>query len=280
MQIDTANQPLTYIYALTDPRETDDVKCVRYVGKAKNTDRRFEHHLWDARNGIRTYCCNWIRQLLAVGLVPAINILETTTQDVAADRERGWIAYLRAAGSPLTNLTDGGDGAPGHKHSSESRAKMSAAKMGHYVSEECRVKMSAAMRGKRYALGKHHRLSEETKLKMSAAKMGHKTSDETRVKMSAAKMGNKNALGCKWSSESRAKMMGNKNALGNKNRLGHHASEETKLRMSAAHMGNKSCLGKKNALGHRHSEETKRKMSVARRVYWATQKGQRVNADI
>ena len=206
MEINTASQPVAHIYALIDPRETDNVKRVRYIGKTKNLGRRFRHHLQDAKTGIRTHCYNWIRQLLAVGLAPMMGTLETTTQVDAADRERAWIAYLRAAGSPLTNLTNGGDGIPGHHHSEETREKMSTVHLGK-------------------------KLSSETRTKISEANTGKKRSPEIRAKFRASAMGNKNCLGRSVSDECRMKIA---TAL-----KGYRHSEETRARMSVAHTGTK-----------------------------------------
>jgi hypothetical protein len=41
-------------------------------------------------------------------------------------REHWWIAHYRAAGCPLTNATDGGEGAVGYRHTDEARRQMAA----------------------------------------------------------------------------------------------------------------------------------------------------------
>ena len=56
------------------------------------------------------------------------------------------------------NLTEGGEGAKGHRHSEEAKAKMSAASKGRSKSEEHKAKLSAARKGKP--------LSEERKAAM------------------------------------------------------------------------------------------------------------------
>jgi hypothetical protein len=69
---------------------------------------------------------------------------------------------------PLANMTDGGDGVLGlkHSHSPETRAKMSAVKLGKTRSP----------------------FSPETKAKMRAAKLGKAHSPEHRANMSATKL--------------------------------------------------------------------------------------------
>lgn len=70
----------------------------------------------------------------------------------------------------------------GGHHSLETRAKMSAARMGKEFSTETRAKLSAARLGRKHSPG--------TRAKISAAQVGKVMSADARAKMSAAKMGN------------------------------------------------------------------------------------------
>ena len=73
--------------------------------------------------------------------------------------------------------------------SAETRQKMSEAHKGKHPSEESRKKMSEAHKGKPTCMkGKHH--SEETRLKISSALKGKSLSAETCKKMSEARKGN------------------------------------------------------------------------------------------
>lgn len=74
---------------------------------------------------------------------------------------------------PLVNMTDGGDGMLGLKHS-----------------EEAKQKISSAMKGNTYRKGII--MSEEQKLKLSEALKGKKHSEETKDKISEAMKGGKN----------------------------------------------------------------------------------------
>ena len=91
----------------------------------------------------------------------------------------------------------------GRKHSKESIAKMSAAKMGHKVSLEARSKMSEHHKGISPSLSIREKIREsnkgklrslETRTRISNARKGLILSPETRAKISAAKMGQKNSL--------------------------------------------------------------------------------------
>lgn len=63
--------------------------------------------------------------------------------------ERAWIARLKAAGSPLTNLTLGGDGTCGYVPSIETRQKMAAAHFGRKQTPESTAKTRAALLGRK-----------------------------------------------------------------------------------------------------------------------------------
>lgn len=130
--------------------------------------------------------------------------------------------YINAIGrrdkgeGPLCNLTDGGEGPSGHRHTPEAIAKISQANMGNKktlgckLSIETRKKMSLAKRGNKYASG-------------SKGQVGKIVSDKTREKLRQAN------LGKKWSLESREKRTGivpwNK---------GKKLSEEIRIKMSLA----------------------------------------------
>lgn len=107
----------------------------------------------------------------------------------------------------LRNLTDGGEGTSGHKHSEESKQKMREAKQGKKRqphSEETKIKMSLAQKGHRQkphapevyermakaAMGrKHPPRSKETRMKISAAGIGRVLSTETKRKIGLAQRG-------------------------------------------------------------------------------------------
>lgn len=88
------------IYALCDPA---DSKSVRYVGATRDTTRRLEQHIAEARRG-RSAKSAWVRALLRAGRAPSLVVLqEEVTQQDAATVEMEWIERLRMQGCALTN---------------------------------------------------------------------------------------------------------------------------------------------------------------------------------
>ena len=110
----------------------------------------------------------------------------------------------------LTNLTFGGEGSSGFKHSEEAKQKMSESRKGTKHSEEVKRKMSEARKGIKY--------SEEAKRKMSEAKRGIQLSEEHKKKISES------CKGRQLSEETKRKM--------SKSKKGRKCSEETKRKLS------------------------------------------------
>ena len=169
---------LGFIYALVDPQTSEP----RYVGKTVDLENRFQGHLKSARQGC-LYVHRWIRSLGSSA--PVLHVIERVSVEQLNDRERHWIALLRADGARLTNLTSGGDGWPKGQpmplgrafHSEESRQRfldgarrggLEAARRGSQKgqpkSPETRAKISATLTGRRYGP-----ISEEKRLKLRAS---------------------------------------------------------------------------------------------------------------
>jgi hypothetical protein len=228
----------TTIYALREKG------FVRYVGKTvQSLDNRLSQHLMDARKGVRTHKCYWLRSMLNRGLAPTITTLEITSDDGSKD-EIAWIKYFRDHGIELVNGTDGGDGnsnpsaetralwsaqRKGVPKTPEHNAKNSAAQKGKIISAEQRAKISASHKGLHPSLEARHNMSiagrnrpprsPETCARLSRALMGHVVSPETQAKINKALR----------SPEVRAKI---KAAL-----MGHSVSLAARAKLSKAHKG-------------------------------------------
>lgn len=196
------------IYGLVDPRTL----LARYIGLSASGLERPSRHRRPSelrRHGHKT---NWIKALHALGLDYTIVVLEeVASRGALADLERFWIAYGRACGWPLTNLTDGGEGSKGlmpevreqiantlrgHKRTQESIEKQFATRKanGYKHSDKTRAKMRASNVGKSRPTLKGKPLTAECRAKISAAKIGKERpmlkgkplSAEHRAKISAA----------------------------------------------------------------------------------------------
>ncbi len=131
------------IYALADPRSGQ----WRYIGKSCSGLERPKVHGTPSSLAVggNLHKDRWIKQLQGHGLSYGIEVLETFLSKFQLDdAERDWIAAARAAGVPLTNQTDGGEGLLGHQHSPETRLKMSLSAGG--LSEEDRQGLIALYR--------------------------------------------------------------------------------------------------------------------------------------
>lgn len=186
-----------YVYVIFRP---NGIPC--YVGKGKR--QRWNLHEWYGASHYNKRLGRIITK--AGGALPKIKVREDLTNKEACETEIALIAAIgRGNSGPLVNLTDGGDGVPGHKHSAETRALLSKASKGIKRSAATRAKMREvqALRKAEGAYPKWGNHSEETKAKISAAhtgKTGHKHTEAARAKMRAAQTGRK------ASEETRAKL--------------------------------------------------------------------------
>ena len=131
---------------------------VRYVGKTSATlGARLNQHKSHSKRE-RNHRAHWIRSAKDL----RIELIEVVEGD-GIKEEVYLIAALKALGASLVNGTQGGEGTVGHRHSAETRKKMSE-------SRRRRPPHSA-----------------ETRRKMSETRTGRKASEETRKKISEAR---------------------------------------------------------------------------------------------
>lgn len=192
-------------------------------------------------------------------------ILDTVMfSDLLLELEKFYIQKYNSRVPNGYNMTDGGEGVAGHKHSketreklrlshlgktpsAETRKKMSAAGMGKITSEETREKIRLQKLGNKWNLGSHR--SEESKKKMSIARTGIKQSQEAKDKISKA---NKNKI---ISEETRKKI--------SESSMGRIVSDETRRKIRDALSGDKHFF-----YGKHPSEETRKKLSDSVRKSW------------
>ena len=164
-----------FIYGLVDPRNNK----VKYIGWTINTKNRYKKHLSPYRLKKNSHKNNWIKQLLSLGLSPVMKIIEMVSDDEKFDREKYWISFYGREN--LTNSTDGGDGALGHRHSKKSKEKMSIVHTGHRHSQETKNKIAKANKGKI--------VSDSTREKLRKANKGMILSEESKKIITIKKQG-------------------------------------------------------------------------------------------
>lgn len=189
----------SYVYLLVDPRNQKPF----YVGKGVGD--RCNFHVQEAKYYVKRKSpkLNKIRKLMSLGMAPIIVKVEENVSDKQAiEFECLLIAEMRDLGIPLTNMTDGGDGAKGYKHTEEHKQIMREKFIGRVFTDEHLQNMRkpkspegrAAIAAAR--LTTTYRPSEETKRKTSQTLLGRPSpmkgytqSEEARKKMSAAGKG-------------------------------------------------------------------------------------------
>lgn len=138
---------MAFIYAMYDPRDDVTFRYVGYTGESLQA--RLWRHISCVRHGEDFHKSRWIRQLLAEDIRPVMHLLEEVEPDPAVwvPRERYWIARLRELGHPLTNSTEGGEGAIGGKWkwSEEAKARQSARLRTMWQDPEYAAKQSATL---------------------------------------------------------------------------------------------------------------------------------------
>jgi len=208
---------------------TDTCTCF-YVGKGHN-DRAFRFR----RNN---YYNHIVKKLARSGLVPEIRIVnDGLDENVALAIEVERIAYWKAHGATLANITDGGEGVSGLRHSEETRAKIRSKRAQQKIvcSAETRERIGLAQRGVPKPM--------ERRLAQSRTMTGRKLSKEHCAAIAAGNTGRRH------SAQARANM--------SMAQRGHPTSDQARANMRAAHIGKQL------------PSETRRKMSESQRARWA-----------
>ncbi len=226
--------PIYYVY---EHWRADKNECF-WVGKGK------ENRAWDFRRS--NHYNNIVRKLSSLGMCVEVRLICSGLEEADALKfEKGRIAFWRAQGINLANVTDGGEGVSGLKHTEETKKKMSVAAstrlLGHTVSEETRKKISDSNMGREKG-AKHP--AHSAKLK------GRKLSIEHRAAIGESMKGRI------LNEQSREKIRASN--------TGQLRSEDAKLRMSMSH------------IGKRPSIEVLRKMSAAQEQSWACDQERRM----
>jgi len=225
---------------------TNDVNHKSYVGlhSGSGLRKRWKNHLSAALAGEGSILYNAIRKYGPANF----HVTAVWSGHISPEKlkmlERYYIRCFQTMSPNGYNLTDGGDGSFGFKHSEEYKQSM----RGRIVADSTRQKMSLFHKGKTISTQQRQVVAE--KLRGNKHLLGHVHSAETRAKISAAGKGRIK------SEETCAKFSRVLKERGIKppGTTGFVFSKESREKMSASHKG------------FRHSEESKRKMSETKRT--------------
>lgn len=189
-----------------------------YIGKGSGGRCISEHNRNAHWKNIVTKDKGFVTSFIASGI----------NEELALLVEIESISIYRLRGSPLVNATLGGDGISGHRHSIESRQRMSSSHAGVKLSETHRINAASALIGRI--------VPQHTRDKISASNKGIKPSALAIARSIAARTGKKH-------------------------------TEEHKAKISLALKG-RPCNNRTNQShrrGKTHSEESRKKMSDSRK---------------
>jgi len=158
----------------------------------------------------------------------------------------------------LRNVTDGGEGSSGYRHTPEAREKIREAGIRKTHTEESRQKISAKIKG-RVSPTKGFKWSDESRAKLSKSATGRKHTQETKEKIRQINLGKKHGPETRKkvseASKKRWETPGYRENFINK-MTGKTHSEDTKE------------LIRQQRLGVPRSEETKKKLSATLKEKW------------
>ena len=129
-----------YIYILVG----DDDE-IRYVGKTMYPKQRLYSHIKESKGVRNNHKINWIKKLLSENKKPKMVLIDEVDEDWQY-WEKYWIEQFKQWGFNLTNLTDGGDGGQGYKHTDLTKDKIRKSKLGKPLSKEHKIKISESVK--------------------------------------------------------------------------------------------------------------------------------------
>jgi len=158
------------------------IECIldgkKYVGYTSDPDARWIEHQASSR---RKRCCTYLHRALAKHGIEnfRFSVIENCVSiDHGLQREIFWIKNLSTFAPNGYNMTEGGDGLHGYKHTEETKRKMSELRKGKHLSEFTKQKLSK--------LGKGRVKSPETCERISKGKKGRDFTDAHRLALKEA----------------------------------------------------------------------------------------------
>ena len=147
---------------------TNKINGKVYIGKiTKGLDERKKAHIEQSKNK-RSYFYNAIRRYGIDSFFWEV-LIECNNQKSLNEHEKFFIAVYRANGN-VYNLTDGGEGVPGYKHTDQTKKLIGNKSKKMWGNEDFKKTRSLMYKGNDFFKGRKH--SEETKRNFSLARKG------------------------------------------------------------------------------------------------------------
>ena len=155
-----------------------------YIGITKNVSKRWQQHARAANRGSKNTIHAAIRKYGFDNFKK--EILITSTFSYVKEMEVKAVAAFNCITPHGYNLTKGGDGIVGFKHSDETKISIAKALIGHTVSDKTKESLSKSLKGK-----KIH--TDDSKRKISKFQFRRQKSREMREKLSNSTKGKRAA---------------------------------------------------------------------------------------
>jgi hypothetical protein len=218
------------VYVYSHTRVTDSIVFYIGVGVNKRAWVKREHNQhWLATVNKHAYVVTILHSNLTLAEAHAMEIYLIAR-------------YRVLSGKNLCNMTIGGEGSFGYRHTPDAKDRIRAAQVGKVRSEEHKAIISQVHKGKC--------VSDETRKKMQDS--ANKQSKELRMKLGLARRG------CKFSEEALARVRENRKPI----------SEETRAKISAT------------SKGRPRSEETLAKLRESIKKHWAERRKKAENMKV
>jgi len=239
-----------YVYEHWRP----DEDVIFYVGKGQ------KRRAWDTHRGRNPWHKFIVAKLKRVGTPHEVRVVEYfDNEEEAFRRESELISYWKSLGAELVNLTEGGEGPSGRKHTEEWKQSLRVRMKGRRPSAETRAKMSAAAMGNQK--GRGQKRSQTAIDAVTAFHTGRKRSPETCAKIKAVKSAAPSFLGKRHTPETIEKISAKQRGI--------PKSEETKARMRKPKSEEHKQKLRDLNFGKTHSAETRAKIAENTRAMWA-----------
>ena len=155
-----------------------------YVGQtSRGIVRRWQHHIACFKRGIDTYLYRSFSKYGVEAFIFPIVVASAHSKKEINELEKSWIYGLNSNNTDFGyNLTSGGEGCSGYKHTDEFKKSVSERNKSRIWSEESREKLSKSVS----EISKGKKLSKEHKVKIGLANSKRVLSEETKRKIGNA----------------------------------------------------------------------------------------------